>query len=162
MKFKKHSQNGTTYTFIVRDCPSFLDCGDFTNKANSHTPKVEIHTRPQLCHFGRSVVRAKPFCLKSFVLVTGLEYSYGKIFIPVTEISVTEPARPLLWTHRYFYKEKTSDERYRKPSQPGWPGSYEEALKLSICNKEWSAMIASALLPAFWYPFLGAVWKAHI
>ena len=101
MKFKKHNQNGGTYTCIDRDCLSFLESGNFTNKANSHTPKVEIHTRPQLCHFGRYVVRAKPFCLKGFV--TGLECSYGKIFIPVTEISVakneisvTGPARPLL------------------------------------------------------------------
>ena len=62
---------------------------DFTNdKANSHTPKVEIHTRPKLCHFGRYVVKAKLFCLKSFVSVTGLECSYGKIFIPVTEILI--------------------------------------------------------------------------
>ena len=138
MKFKNHNQNGGTYTCIVRDCLSFLDSGNFTNKANSHTPKVEIHTRPQLCHFGRYVLRAKPFCLKGFVPVTGLECSYGKIFIPVTEISVakteisvTGPARVLLWTHRYFYKEKTSEARYRKPSQPGWPGSYEEALSLA-------------------------------
>ena len=40
---------------------------------------------------------------KSFVPVTGLECSYGKIFIPVTEISVAKteisvsgPARPLI------------------------------------------------------------------
>ena len=51
----------------------------------------------------RYVVRAKLFCLKSFVPVTGLECSRGKIFIPVTEISVakteisvTGPARPLI------------------------------------------------------------------
>ena len=74
------------------------------NKAKSHTSKVEIHTRSKLCHFvGLYVVRAKLFCLKSFVPVTGLECSYGKIFIPVTEISVakteisvTGPARPLI------------------------------------------------------------------
>ena len=53
---------------------------------NSHTSKVEIYTRPKLCHFGRYVAKAKLFCLKSFVLVTELECSYGKIFIPVTEI----------------------------------------------------------------------------
>ena len=107
------------------------------NKANSHTSKVEIHTRSKLCHFvGLYVVRAKLFCLKNFVPVTGLECSYGKIFIPVTEISVakteisvTGPARPLIWTHRYFYKEKSGEARSRKPSQPGWPGSYEEALR---------------------------------
>ena len=51
----------------------------------------------------RYVLRAKLFCLNSFVPVTGLEFSYGKIFIPVTEISVakteisvTGPARPLI------------------------------------------------------------------
>ena len=33
--------------YSVRDCHSFLDSGNFTNKANSHTPKVEIPTRPQ-------------------------------------------------------------------------------------------------------------------
>ena len=78
---------------------------------------------------------AKFVQLKSFVPVTGLECSYGKKFIPVTEISVakteisvTGPARALIWTHRYFYKEKSGEARSRKPSQPGWQGSYEEAL----------------------------------
>ena len=33
----------------------------YTNKANSHTPKVEIYTRPKLYHFGRYGVRAKLF-----------------------------------------------------------------------------------------------------
>ena len=80
-----------------------MDPCNFTNKANSHTSNVEIHTRPKLCHFARYVVRAKLFCLKSFVPVTGLECSYGKISIPVTEIlvaktkiSVTGPAWPLI------------------------------------------------------------------
>ena len=93
---------------------SFLDPCNFTNKANWHTSKLEIHIRSKLCHFvGRYVVRAKLFCLKRFNPVTGLECSYGKIFIPVTEISVakteisvTGPARTLIRTHRYFYKEK--------------------------------------------------------
>ena len=53
---------------------------------NSYTSKVEIYTRPKLLPFARYVARAKLFCLKSFVPVTGLECSYGKIFIPVTEI----------------------------------------------------------------------------
>ena len=35
---------------------------------------------------------------------------------------------PLIWAHRYFYREKSGEARSRKPSQPGWPGSYEEAL----------------------------------
>ena len=57
----------------------------------SHTPEVEIHTTPKLCHFCHYVVRAKLFCLKCFIPVTGLEYSHGKIFIPVTEILVAKP-----------------------------------------------------------------------
>ena len=103
--------------------------------------KVEIHTRPKLYHFGRYLVKAKLFCRKCFVPVTGLECSYGKIFISVTEISdakteisVTGPARPLIWTHRYFYKEKSGEARSRKPSQPGWPGSYEKALRRGQFN----------------------------
>ena len=41
-----------------------------TNKANSHTFEVEIHTRQKLCHFGRYVAKAKLFRLKSCVPVT--------------------------------------------------------------------------------------------
>ena len=77
--------------------------GNFINKAIAHTPEVEIHARPKLYHFGRYLVKAKLFCRKCLVPVTGLECSYGKIFIPVTEISVakteisiTGPARPLI------------------------------------------------------------------
>ena len=52
----------------------------------SHTADVEIHKGPNLCHFGRYLIKAKLFCVKRFVVpVTGLKYSYGKIFIPVTE-----------------------------------------------------------------------------
>ena len=59
-----------------------MDFCNFTNKANSHPFKVEIHTRQKLCHFGRYDAEAKLFCQKSFVLVTGLECSYGKDFEP--------------------------------------------------------------------------------
>ena len=50
--------------------------------------------------------------------------------IPVgkTEITVTELGRPLIWTHRKFYKGFRVKARSRKPGQPGQPGSYEEAL----------------------------------
>ena len=67
-----------------------METCSFTNKANSHSPKEEIHTRSKLCRFGLYVVIATLFCLKSFVPVTGLECSYGKIFIPVTEMSVAK------------------------------------------------------------------------
>ena len=48
-----------------------------------------IHCK-KLCHFGRYDAKTKLFCQKSFVPVTRLECSYGKIFIPVTEISVAK------------------------------------------------------------------------
>jgi len=47
-----------------------VDSCNFTNKANSPTPKVELHTRQKLCHFGRYVAKAKLFRLKSCVPVT--------------------------------------------------------------------------------------------
>ena len=50
-------------------CRSFLDSCNMPNKANSHIPKVEIHTRQKLHHFGRYVAKAKLFCQKSFVPV---------------------------------------------------------------------------------------------
>ena len=37
----------------------------WTLVANSHIPKVEIHTRQKLCHFGRYIAKAKLFCQKS-------------------------------------------------------------------------------------------------
>ena len=77
-----------------------------------------------------------PQFIPPFIPVTGMRCSYGKISSPLTEISVgkteiseTEPARPLMWTHRKFYKGFRGEARSRKPGQPGQPGSYEEALK---------------------------------
>ena len=101
-------------TVCVRSCLQSMCSYVFPlNKAISHTSEVGIHTRPKLCHFGRYLMKAKLFCLKFFVPVTGLECSYEKIFIPVTEISVakseisvTGPARPLIWTQRYFLQRK--------------------------------------------------------
>ena len=37
--------NGETKTCIVRDCRSFMDSCNFTNKANLHAFEVKIHTR---------------------------------------------------------------------------------------------------------------------
>ena len=67
-----------------------MDSCNFTNKANSDAPKVEIHTRPNLCHFGRYVVRAKLVCLKSFVPVTRAGMFMWEDFHPVTKISVAK------------------------------------------------------------------------
>ena len=52
----------------------------------------------------------------------------GKISSSVTEILVA--VRLLIWTHRKFCKEKSGKARSRKPSQPGRPGAYEEALRI--------------------------------
>ena len=78
-----------------------------------------------------------PEFIPPFIPVTGMKCSYGKISSPLTEISVgkteisgTEPARPLIWTHRKFYKGFRGKARSRKPGQPGQPGSYEEVLNV--------------------------------
>ena len=55
--------------------------------------------------------------------------SVTEISVAKTEISVTGPARLLIRTHRNFCKEKSGEARSRKPSQPGQPCSYEEALR---------------------------------
>jgi len=47
-----------------------VDSSNFTNKPNSCTAKVEIHTGQKLCHFGGYDAKAKLLCLKSFVPVT--------------------------------------------------------------------------------------------
>ena len=77
-----------------------------------------------------------PEFIPPFIPVTGMKCSYGKISSPLTEISVekteisvTEPARLLIWTHRKFYKGFRGEASSRKPGQPGQPGSYEEALR---------------------------------
>ena len=79
-----------------------------------------------------------PEFIPPFIPVTGVKCSYGKISSPLTEIKVgkteisgTDPARPLIWTHRKFYKGFRGEARSRKPGQPGQPGSYEEALRLT-------------------------------
>ena len=51
-----------------------MDSCNLTNKANSHTPKVEIHTRKKSCHLGRHVSKAKLFCLTISVPVTRKEW----------------------------------------------------------------------------------------
>ena len=58
--------------------------------------------------------------------------SVTEILVAKTEISVTGPARLHIWTHQNFWKEKSGEARSRIPSQPGRPGSYEEAL--CICQ----------------------------
>ena len=109
-------------------------------------PKFGARTRPQ---------DLWPF----FISETGLKFliwTQGKIHpgnraSPVNRahmkrpsVGKTEPARPLVWTHRKFYKGFRGEARSRKPGQPVQPGSYEEALSSwkgllllqSTCNKK--------------------------
>ena len=94
------------------------------------------YTRPKLYHFGRYMVKAKLFCRKCFVPVTGLECSYGKMFIPVTESSVakteialTGPARPLIWTHRYFTRGEISETKPARLTGLIWRGPKSSLLQ---------------------------------
>ena len=84
-----------------------------------------------------------PEFIPPFIPVTGMKFSYGKISSPLTEIavgkteiSVTEPAHPLIWTYRKFYKGFRGEARSRKPGQPSQSGSYEEALHYSTMLTE--------------------------
>ena len=40
-----------------------------SDKANSHTSEVEVHTKLKLCHFGHYFAKPKSFCQESFVPV---------------------------------------------------------------------------------------------
>ena len=129
-EFKKHNQNGGTHNCIISTVIALWTPCNFTYRANSLTSKVEIYTRPKLCHLGRYVVRAKLFCLKRFVPVTGLESSY-EIFSSRLPRSRSQkprsrkPGKPgLSYEHIDIFTKKI----VAKPSQPGRPGSYEEVL----------------------------------
>ena len=78
-------------TIIILYC-SLLSYGyscNFTNKAISHTSKVELNIKPKLCPFGGCVAKAKGFLSKQ-CRPGYLAGSYGKIFIAVTKISVAK------------------------------------------------------------------------
>lgn len=55
----RNNQNGGTETCVVRDCRNVADSCNFTNKSNSLTFEVEIHTRQKSCHFRHYVAKAK-------------------------------------------------------------------------------------------------------
>jgi len=72
----------------VRDYRSLFDFSNFTNKANSHTSEMEVHTKLKLCHFAAMLQKQSHFVKKVSSQLPGLDCSYGKIFIPVAEILV--------------------------------------------------------------------------
>ena len=54
---------------------------NFTNKANLHTPKVEIHTRQKICYL--AAMLRKLFCLKCFIPATRAGVFIWENFHPV-------------------------------------------------------------------------------
>ena len=82
-------------------------CLPFTYKANSYTSEVKIHTRQEICHFIRYVANEKLYFVKKVSSrLPGLECSYGKIFIPVTKISVTGPVKASHMNTSNFLRKK--------------------------------------------------------
>ena len=88
------------------------------------------------CRQCKTMLSGTPEFIPLSIPVTGVKCSYGKLSSPLTEISVekteiseTEPVRPLIWTHRKFYKGFRDKAGSRKPGQPGQLGSCEGALR---------------------------------
>ena len=116
-------------------CHGFVESTDFTNKANSYTPKLKIHSRPNLCQFGRYVAKTKQFlskkCRNGYPAAA---FIWKKIHPFYRDLGGKNrdfgnwASTAYYVRHRNFYKEKSGEARFQKPSQPGSPGSYAEAL----------------------------------
>ena len=76
----------------------------------------------------------------AFFPVTGLKCSYGKISSPLTEISGTEPARPLMNTSKI--KGFRGNARSRKPGQPGQSDSEVGSRKKIPCEQRFLSCMA--------------------
>ena len=57
-----------------------MDSCNFTNKANSHSFEVEIHTLQKLCHFGRCVHMRDRLVSEISVFATEISVTGMKIF----------------------------------------------------------------------------------
>ena len=111
----------------------FLNPCNFTNKANWHTSKVEIHTRSKLCHF------CWPLCCESEAILFKKfrPGHWAGMFIwenfhpgnrDLGRKNRDLGNRDSLASHMntsIFLQRKEREARSQKPSQPGWPGSYE-------------------------------------
>ena len=60
-----HSFPSFIYSLSLYSARLCAPC-DFINKAISHTPEVEVRTRPKLYHFGRYLVESKAILSKIF------------------------------------------------------------------------------------------------
>ena len=107
-----------------------MDSCNFTNKANLHTPKVEIHTRQKIMPFrslfcGSEVILSKTFRLgyPGWIVHIGTFSSLSPS--RKTEISVTgQPG--FSSEHKKFLRRREWEVRSRKPSKPGGPRSFHE------------------------------------
>ena len=80
------SRNKTKMVERLRLLYGFVDCFNFTTN-----PAVEKHTSQKLCHFCHCCWDSEAILSKNVSSRSpGLNCSYGKIFIPNTEISVAK------------------------------------------------------------------------
>ena len=93
---------------------------DITNKTNSHTPKIEIHSRQRLCYFGRYVAKVKLFC--------------PKIFVPVIRAGV------FIW-EKFHPGYRDLGRKTRDLSNWASPGSHMNTSKI-LRRKEWRREIS--------------------
>ena len=77
-----------------------MDSCNFTRKANLHAFKVEIPHGKNYAILVAMMRKRSYFVKKVASRSPGVECSYGKILIPVTEISVAGSAQPLILVAR--------------------------------------------------------------
>ena len=111
------SRNKTKMVEHLRLLYGFVDCFNFTTNS-----AVEKHTSQKLCHFCHCCWDSEAILSKNVSFRAsrspGLNCSYGKIFIPNTEISVakseisvTEAAQLLISSNWFFcFEEKRRGE----------------------------------------------------
>ena len=80
------------HKLIVRDCHSFVDSCNITDKVNPRTLKLEIHTGPKLCSIGGNVSKA----MLSLFKRCRPGYRAGAFIWEKFHFSVTGPTRPFI------------------------------------------------------------------
>ena len=118
------SRNKTKMVERLRLLYGFVDCFNFTTNS-----EVEKHTSQTSCHFCHCCWDNEAILSKNVSSQSpGLNCSYGKKFIPSTEISVakseisvTRQPGFLLEAIEFFSEEKSGEARSRKSSQLSRP-----------------------------------------
>ena len=103
-----------------------MDSCTFTNQADSHTPKVEIHTRPKLCYFQWS-----PCCESEAILSKTFRPGYlSGVFIwenvspGYRDLGSRASPASHMNTSIFLQRKKChspGEARSQEPSQPGRP-----------------------------------------